>query len=266
VATGALLAPAFAHAFVVWSTTPEFSFGFLVIPTSVGLLWWERNQIRASMAGARGAPSGLVLVIASLTVYFAAWRMDIHALAGLSVPPLLCGMLAYLFGWRVTRPAGFPIGFLAFGLGLFRGLMDTLGFALQGVTAFGAEVLAHMLGIPVARDGLVLASDRFAFIVAESCSGMSSFVSLLALATLWTYASRGSVSARAVVVMSAFPLVVLANSARVALVLLVATWFGQDTALGFFHGASSLVLFGMSVVGMLVVSRSTGCSVFRRAH
>ena len=38
-----------------------------------------------------------------------------------------------------------------------------------------------------------------------------------------------------------------------------AHWFGQDAALGFFHGASSLVLFGLAVGGLLGVSRLVGC-------
>ena len=60
--------------------------------------------------------------------------------------------------------------------------------------------------------------------------------------------------------LSVAPLVLLANTIRVTSVLMVASWFGQDTALGFFHGASSLVLFGLALVSLLVFSRMLGCS------
>jgi exosortase len=126
-------------------------------------------------------------------------------------------------------------------------------------TAVGAAGLAQGMGVPVVRDGLVLSSERFAFIVADTCSGMSSLVSLLALAALWTYAAQGRLTARAIVVLSVAPLTIAANSLRVALVLLVAEHFGQASALGFFHGASSLVLFGLALGGLLVVSRLAGC-------
>jgi exosortase/archaeosortase family protein len=63
------------------------------------------------------------------------------------------------------------------------------------------------------------------------------------------------------VVLSVIPLVVLANTTRVTLVLLVASAFGQDAAVGFFHGASSLVLFGLALGGLLCVSRIVGCRV-----
>src|SRR5205085_610128 len=113
--------------------------------------------------------------------------------AGLAVGPLLLGSAAYLWGWRVVRNLAFPVGFLTSSLILFYGLLHAVGFALQGITARGAALTANGVGIPILRDGLVLSSDRFAFVVAEQCSGMSSLVSLLSLAALWIYFARGSV-------------------------------------------------------------------------
>lgn len=257
VLAAALVAPAFAHAVEVWWTVEEFSFGFLVPPLSLALIWWRRAALRRSLG--QGTDAVLLVVLAALGTYLVGRRIEINALAGLAVIPLLWGMAVYLWGWSTGRLLTFPIGFLAFGLGLHRGLLDSAGFAMQGVTAVGAAALAYALGAPVVRDGMVLRSEHFAFIVAEPCSGMSSLVSLLALAALWTYAARGSLPARLMVMLSVAPLVVLANSTRVALVLLVATWFGQEAAAGFFHSVSSLLLFGVALAGLLVVSRTVGC-------
>jgi exosortase len=256
----ALIWPALAHAEDVWATTEEFSFGFLIIPVSLAVIWWRRRRLFESVSVGAGATwRGLAVILPSLLVYLVGWRLGIHALAGIAVPPLLLGISIFLWGVGAGRVLAFPLGFLIFGLGLYRGLLDSVGFALQGITATGAYYLAHGLGVAVQRDGLTLSSDRFAFIVADTCSGMSSLVSLLALAALWTYAARGSLAGRAAVVLSVVPLVILANSTRVALVLVVASNFGQDAALGFFHGASSLVLFGFALSGLLLISRMVGC-------
>jgi exosortase len=159
----------------------------------------------------------------------------------------------------------FPCGFLVFGLGLYRGLLNSVGFALQGTTAMGAEVAARALGLDVVRDGLVLHSatsaPRFDFVVAETCSGMSSLLSLLTLAAVWIWVTRASPGGRIGVLSSVIPVVVIANCARVTLVLLVAAHLGQDAALGFFHGASSLVLFGVSLLGLVAIGRIFGCKV-----
>jgi exosortase len=256
-ATLAVVFPAFAHAVDVWSTTEEFSYGFLIPPVAALIIWWRRDQLVKSIG--RGANFGLWIAAAALLIAILSERVGIHAISGLAVTPLLFGAAVYLWGWRAGRVLAFPFGFLAFGLGVFRGLLDTVGFALQGITAFGAGSLAPLVGVPVVRDGLVLSSDRFAFIVADTCSGMSSLVSLLALAALWVYAARGSMTGRMAVLLSVAPLTMLANSLRVTLVLVVAHWFGQHAALGFFHGASSLVLFALALGGLVAVSRAVGC-------
>ena len=55
IATALLIGPAVAHGVDVWSTTEEFSFGFLVPPISLGLIWWRRDRIMASVGpGATG--------------------------------------------------------------------------------------------------------------------------------------------------------------------------------------------------------------------
>jgi exosortase len=261
--TALLVWPAFAHAVEVWSTVVEFSYGFFVPPVTLLLIWWRRDEIRRSLGP--GARAGLPLVIGTLGLYLLASRVGINALTGLAVIPLLWSLVVYLWGWRAGRVLAFPLGFLAFGLGLYRGLLQSVGFALQEVTAWGAATMGRGLGLPVQRDGLVLHSDQFRFIVAEPCSGMSSLLSLLALGALWTYAARGSLPARFAVLLSVVPIVALANSTRVTSVLLIASWFGEEAALGFFHSVSSLVVFGIALVGLLLISRMVGCRTLSTA-
>src|SRR5690348_10068508 len=67
IATVAVLWPAFAHALDVWSTTEEFSYGFLIPPISLGVIWFRRQALLASIG--RGATSGLILAIVSLAAY-----------------------------------------------------------------------------------------------------------------------------------------------------------------------------------------------------
>ncbi len=259
VATAMFLWPVIAHAVEVWRTVEEFSYGYFILPIAVGLVWWRRGALRASIG--QGEVAGLgVATVAAMAVVLAP-RVGINALAGAAVSPLLWGGAVFLWGWRTGRVLAFPIGFLAFGLAVYRGLLSSLGFALQGVTATAAAGLGRGLGLGVVQDGLVLRAQGFAFVVAEQCSGMSSLLSLLALAALWAHLAQGTLPARLALVLSVLPLVVAANVTRVTLVLLVASLCGQEAAVGFFHGASSLAFFGVAVGGLLLLSRGLKCRV-----
>jgi exosortase len=258
-----LIWPTLAHAIDVWLTDEEFTYGFLIPPIALAIVFWRRQALRRSIA--QPSPAGLVLVGASIVILLISRRIGINALGGAAVTPLLIGVAAYLWGWRAARVVAFPSVFLIFGLGLYRGLLSSVGFALQDITAIAAGWSGHAIGLDVVRDGLVLhsvsASPPFAFIVAQTCSGMSSLLSLLSLAALWMYVTRGSLGGRTAVFAAVLPLVLVANTVRVTLVLLIASLFGQDAALGFFHGASSLVLFGLALAGLLLVSRTFGCKL-----
>jgi exosortase len=257
IVTAAFVAPAVAHAIELWSTTEEFSYGFLIVPISVALVVAGRERLHGIQR--TGENAGLLVAAISVIAYVVAERVGINAVAGLAVSPLLWGMTLYLFGRRVARELAFPIAFLAFGLAPYRGLLDNVGFALQVVTAQGAGGLASVLRLPVTLDGLVLHLPAFGFVVAEACSGMSSLLSLLALSSLWIYLADATAPARVAVIASVLPIVVAANVVRVTLVLAVAWYLGPDTAMGFFHGASSAVLFGVALTSLIAFSWVVGC-------
>ncbi|HLZ31286.1 MAG TPA: exosortase/archaeosortase family protein [Chloroflexota bacterium] len=262
-ALGVFCYPALSHAVDVWSTDEEFTYGFLIVPISLGICWWRRAALRHSMG--KGTTAGLLIVGSAIVLTLVSRRTGINSLAGLAVSPLLFGLAVYLWGWRAGRVVAFPAGFLIFGLVLYRGLLNSVGFALQDLTAKGAALLGQAVGLNVIRDGLVLHSaansPQYAFVVAQACSGMSSLLALLSLAALWIYATRGPLPGKLAVFLGVVPLVIIANTLRVTLVLVVAAAFGEDAALGFFHGASSLVLFGLALVGLLMLSRTVGCKL-----
>jgi len=253
----AFITPAIVHAIGLWATTEEFSYGFLIVPTSAALVALRSTRARGLVG--TGERLGLVVAAGAMVVFVAAERVGINAVAGLAISPLLFGIALYLWGRRTAGVLAFPFAFLAFGLAAYRGLLDTVGFSLQVATAHGSGWLAQLVGLPVVRDGLVLQLPGFAFVIAEACSGMSSLLSLLAISSVWIYFAQARALARIVVIAAVLPIVLLANVARVTLVVWVADRLGPDAAIGFFHGASSLVLFGVAVTCLVGLSEIVGC-------
>src|SRR5262249_26420420 len=132
----------------------------------------------------RGATVGLVPLLGGLLLLLAGSRSGVHAVAGAAFLPTVLGTIIYLYGIDAARVVAFPMALLTASLCLYRGLLSSVGFALQEVTARGSAGLAGLLGAPVHRSGVDLFVDRFHFVVAEACSGMSSLVALLCLGTL----------------------------------------------------------------------------------
>jgi exosortase len=258
-----LLWPVFSRAVAIWTSDPFMDFGFALPPVAIAGVWWRRGALRRCQRS--GAAAGLIVVVLALIGLLASERLWARSPAAVSAGFLVWGVVIFGWGWVAARIVAFPIGLVTAGLALQSTLLSGLGFALQGVTAAGAAVVAHGLGLPVVGEGLLLRGPTYAFVVTDACSGMSSLLALLLTAVVWIYVASGGYIARGAVVAAVLPLVVLSNTTRVSLVLLVADRLGQDAALGFFHGASSLVLFGVALVGLLQVSRMVGCRVPRAA-
>jgi exosortase len=262
---GALLWPVLAHAATIWAGHEELSFGFAVPPVAALLIArrWSRLLEVCRQDGGRGSPAGLLVVVAALAALLLAQRLWAKSPAAYAAGLLLWGAAVYLWGWRAGRILAFPLGLLAFGLGLQPTLISPVAFALQGLTARGAALVAQGIGLPVIHQGLVLQTLSPAgwssFVVADVCSGMSSLLALTTLAALWLHLAAETLRARVVVLLSVVPLVLGANSVRVTLVLVIATLAGDEAALGFLHGASSLVIFGLTLSGLLLVARLAGC-------
>src|SRR5438045_3854312 len=85
-ALGVVVYPAFAHAVEVWSTDEEFTYGFLIPPIAIAVLWWRREALRRSVGV--GNQTGLAIVVAAIILTLVSRRLGINALAGLAVSPM----------------------------------------------------------------------------------------------------------------------------------------------------------------------------------
>ncbi len=241
VAALVLYLPVVAHAIDVWRSDQELSFGFLVAPAAAALLVARRRALLA--AGARGRAAGLLLLVAGLLLLLASSRSGVHALAGVSFLPVALGAVTFLHGAGVARVAAFPVALLTAGLSLYRGLLDSLGFTLQQVTAAAAAASAGLVGVPVRRSGVDLSTGDVHLVVAQACSGMDSLVALLCLGALFAGLARASLLRRAALIGLVLPIILVANVLRVTLVLVLSGPFGVAVAQGLLHELLGASLF-----------------------
>ncbi len=240
-AAGVLYLPVVAHAVDVWRSDQELSFGFLVPPAAAALLVARRRALLA--ARGPGQVAGVAVLAAGLLLLLASSRSGVHALAGASLLPVALGAAAFLYGAGVARLAAFPVALLTAGLSLYRGLLDTVGFALQQVTAWAAAGSASLLGVPVRRSGVDLFTGDVHLVVAQACSGMDSLLALLCLGAVVAGLASASPLRRAALIGLVLPIIVAANVLRVTLVLVLSGPLGPAVARGLPHELLGASLF-----------------------
>ncbi len=183
----------------------------------------------------------------------------VHAVEGLSLLPTVVGATSFLAGVGVTRAVLMPVTMVAFSLSLYRGLLSSLGFALQDLTARGSAALAGIAGVAVREDGVNLYAGSFHFAVTQACSGMDSLLALLCLGLAFVGIARTSLTRRAALLATILPIILVANVNRVTLVLVLSRPFGLAVAQGLPHAALSVFLFFVATLLFLLAGLVLRC-------
>jgi exosortase len=237
-----------------WIVDGNYSHGFLIIPIALYFVW-ER---RARLAAAELQPSwmGLVVLAGGIGILLAGlWGSELF-LSRFAVIPVVIGMVWFLLGWNHLRILAFPIGFLLLMIPIPAIIFNQIAFPLQMFASRVGEWAISAVGIPVLREGNVLILAHTTLEVAEACSGIRSLVSLITLGIVYGYFMDPRAWVRVLIVLSAVPVAILANGARVAGTGMAAHWIGKEAAEGFFHEFSGWIVFLFAFVMILIIQKT----------
>lgn len=245
----ALYTPVFAHLLRTWQTNEYASHGY-AIPAIAGFFAWRRwPRVQASRA--TGGRAGLFVLGLALALYLFGVASRIHLPKELSLPLALAGIVLHLRGPDALRALWFPLTFSLLMIGWPNSVIEWVSFPMQLAAAKYSAMALGLMGAPVERDGVNLAIPGYTFAVTVKCSGMQSLLALTALGAALAYALEGPPARRMGLFALTIPIAVLANSLRVAAILMLAMWKGPRVAEGFFHGFSGFVLFLLATLGLL---------------
>ena len=236
-----------------WSADDNYSHGFFVVPLALYFAWERRAAF--AKAPVRPGPTGLLLIAGSLLVWAAGMLGSELFLTRVSMIGVIAGAIWFVWGYPRARIMAFPVLFLLLMIPLPSILFNQLAFPLQLVASQVGETAITTAGVPVLREGNVLHLPARTLEVAEACSGIRSLVSLLMLAIVLGYFSEPRTPARVVLAVSAIPIAILANAARVAGTGLAAEWVSPAAAEGFFHTFSGWLVFVVAFAGLLIVQQ-----------
>lgn len=170
-------------------------------------------------------------------------------------PTILCfvmvcwGAFLFCYGIQAFRAASFGLGLMTFMVPFPSAVLDAIVSFLQRSSADTVDVLFSALGTPVLREGFIFHLSNFTILVAEECSGIRSFLSLVITSLVAGYWFLTSVWARAALVAVVVPLAIIKNAFRIVGLTLLANYvdptYITDSAL---HRSGGIPLFVLSLV------------------
>ena len=229
-----------------WSSSDEYSHGFLIIPLSIYILWRKRERLNETPI--RPSGWGLALFVFSSLVYLFAHFAEIASLASFSLILVIAGVVLYLFGFRTLKEILFPLFLLAFMIPVPAQIYSELTIPLQlFVSKASVWVLAN-LGLPVYREGNVIHLPDRTLEVVRACSGLRSMVSLLALSAVFGYFTLKSNGLRLILFCVGVPVAILVNIIRILLIGFALQYFSYDLIEGSGHTVFGVLIFFLAMI------------------
>jgi exosortase len=245
-----------------WLGNDFYSHGVLV-PLISGFLAWRLWARRPPAMPLYGGPwGGLALIAVGLAVYLLALIQRAYFAAALAMIPILAGLAWHLLGTAALRRLAFPILFLLFMVPL--PFVEPMSIPLAQLTGELAAQTVRLFGVPITMNGAQVTLPNANLVVDAQCSGLRSIVALLTLVALFVFVVEGPSWGKGLLALSAIPIAILGNIARVSSLLGVTNIWGADAGFTYYHDYSGIVFFVGAVVLLILTSRLARCNEIRR--
>lgn len=221
----------------------------LVVPAILAWLVWQRAPQLARLTPQAWWP-GVGLTAGALFVWLLG---DISGTATLNQLGVVAAMQAStiaILGPRVGWALLFPLAYALF----LVPIGDELVPVLQMVTAEITIWLTHLSGVPAEIEGVFIDTPVGLFEVAEACSGVKFLVAMVALGALVAHVCFRSWTRRALFMVVAVVLPILANGVRAWGTIYIAQSRGVQFAAGFDHVLYGWFFFALVMAALLAIS------------
>ena len=267
-----------------WWTDENYSHGLLV-PFVIGfIIWLEFEDLQKVVKMPNFWLGGGVILFALLMLLGGTLGAELFT-QRVSFLLMLGGIVVYFFGTRILQFLVVPFVLLLLAIPIPQIIFNKIAFPLQIYASQIAVWGIRLFEIPTVRKGNVFeilpngATQVIALEVVEACSGIRSLMTLMTLALILAYFTRTKrVSAdtgwfdflknqdfwRTVILMlSAIPIAVLTNAARVTATGVLTYYYGKQATEGILHDALGWLVY-VAALGLLILFNFCLQFVFRK--
>lgn len=267
-----------------WWTDENYSHGLLVPFVIAFIVWLEFDGLRKTARTPRLAFGGGLILLAFLMLLGGTLGAELFT-QRVSLVVMLAGVVVYFFGARFVRLLAVPFALVLLAIPIPQIIFNKIAFPLQIYASQIAVWGIRLFDIPTVRKGNVFeilprgATQVIALEVVEACSGIRSLMTLVTLALILAYFTRAKDGAgqtggfgflknsdfwRAVLLMlSAVPIAVLTNAARVTTTGVLTYYYGKQATEGTLHEALGWLVY-VAALGLLILFNFILLALFRR--
>lgn len=231
-----------------WNSENNQEHSRLVLPIFLFLVWYHRRKL--AVAKMEPWNPGLGIVIFGVACFVLAARSLQPRIAIVSLPIILLGAIAWLWGREVARILLFPCAFLLFMVPI--GFLVTGTVWLQLFVTSVCNVLASVVGMKIEATGTTIRSldGSFNFEIAEGCSGIHSLMAMSMLTALFVHFTQREWWKKGVIFAGSIVFAVIGNIGRIFTVILFAKFINARIAGGLYHDYSGFIFFPIAVMAM----------------
>ncbi len=236
-----------------WRTNDFYSHGLLIFPIALYIGWrlWPRPTRW------EGHDAGLIVLGVVMVLYIWASRQRADYLAAILWIIMGAALVWGTAGWSTLRRVWFPFAFALLAVPL--PFVEAISLPLGQFTGVISARVVQLLGMPVVVNGSQISLPNANLVVGAQCSGLRSMMALLSLSALFAFVVQGPLWGRIVILLSALPLAIVGNVARVTSLLFVANRWGPQAGFSFYHDYSGYVFFLAAFAFLILLARGVKC-------
>jgi exosortase len=253
----------FGRSVLVWMTerwygdaayggSGNYTHGPLIPVVSLAVLWMKRREIYNAVR--EPSTFGLVLVGLALFGHYVGAKAQQSRVSLLALVALIWAIPYAIYGWKVARHLLFPVALLIYCVPLQ--FLDQQTFVLKMFATHASAMVLNGIGIHVYVNGadiIFLADQSQRLNVAEACSGLRSLLALSALAAIYGYLTMPTLLKKWILFLSAIPLAMIGNVARIVIVGIFARAVNYKLGTGLVHDYGGFFIFAVAIGLMVAV-------------
>ena len=250
-----LYAPVFYTLYRLRWDKVDYTHAYFILPISLWLTWRKRAYLKELIQKTKSGNNlfSFSLLLFGILMFMFGWREGYQLIYTLSIVPFLYGLISYLYGMNVAKSLSFPILYLLLLVPPPFGILDSITLPMRHGVSVVTEAILSLFNYPIKREGLLLSIGYHDIFMGQPCSGFRSLITMFSLILVYIYISKTGLAKKLILTSFIMPLALLGNLIRVITLCLITFYFGEEAGQGFFHNFSGIVIFIITILGVIGV-------------